>query len=232
MDLNQLLQKMPKPLLVFIVLSLAIAAFIYNEPLKDECLQQTKIFNRKMKGILFTTRKNDKIQFAKMKFYLSDRCKQGNSIGACREYFDSLRVLTQELALMSEKCQSDYSLKDEEFLEQISTAIQIVALVAWGDKPPKSLAERQGWLNQPQIQSFCSLVKTFRELAGDENYAALRAKVYREFPDQWPEAVAIENRKDEDRPRALITSNNPKGTLKESDVYQRSIFSVNCKSYM
>ena len=107
-----------------------------------------------------------------------------------------------------------------------------MALVAWGEKPPAGLAERLGWLTVPHMQTFCYLKRTFIEIAGEENFAALREKVYREYPDNWDENKPIEDRLPEDRPRAYKTPNNMTGSLSAADVYQRSIFSIKCDLYM
>ncbi len=233
MDINQLVQKTPKPLLVLIVLCAALAFFVHNDPLKNECEVQAWVFDKRVKSLLSDeAKKNNRTQYAQIQNYLSKRCRSGNSVGACYEYLDALRVVTRELRSMSEKCQDEYSLKNEDFLPQISNALQVIALVAWGEKPPGGLKERLGWLEPVQIQTFCYLKQFFIQMAGDEKYLALRSKVYREFPESWSESTSIENRKPEDRPRALKAESNPTGTLTEAEVYQRSIFSMNCNSYM
>lgn len=232
MDINQLIQKAPKPLLVIIVLCAAIALFVYNDPLKNECEVQASVFDKRTSGLLTKTMIGNKTQFAQIKNYLSVRCKEGNSMGACYEYLEALRVVVRELRSMSDKCQIEYGVNHENFLPQISNALQIIALVAWGEKPPAGLKERLGWLEPAQIKTFCYLKQFFIQMAGDENYLALRNKVYREFPDAWAENTSIEDRTPENRPRAMKSESNPSGKLTEGDIYQRSIFSMNCNSYM
>lgn len=232
MDINQVIQKIPRPVLVLVVLVLALGLFVYNDPLKNECEVQASVFDKRVSGLLISQKKKNKTQFAQIKNYLSVRCKEGNSMGACYEYLEALRVVTRELRAMSTKCQIDYSVNNEYFLPQISNALQVIALVAWGDKPPAGLKERLGWLEPAQIQTFCYLKQFFIQMAGDENYLALRSKVYREFPDAWPENMSIDDRTPDNRPRALKSESNPTGKLTEGDVYQRSIFSMNCNSYM
>ena len=69
------------------------------------------------------------------------------------------------------------------------------------------------------------------QLTSLEEYKALRASVYREFPDRWPDKMAMEDRVAVPRPRALISATNVKGSLKEADVYERSLFSLRCDLY-
>lgn len=232
MDINQVIQKVPKPVLVLAVLCIALGLFVYNDPLKNECEVQAAVFEKRVSGLLISTKLGKRTQFSQIKNYLSARCKEGNSMGACYEYLEALRVVVRELRAMSDKCQVEYSIKNENFLPQISNALQIIALVAWGDKPPAGLKERLGWLEPSQIQTFCYLKQFFIQMSDEETYLKLRSKVYREFPDAWSENTSIDDRTAENRPRAMKSESNPSGKLTEGDIYQRSIFSMNCNSYM
>lgn len=231
MDLNQLLQKIPKPLLAVIVLAISIALFVYNDPLRDRCEVESALYKKKMAGILYATKINGKIQYPKINYW-RENCKEGNSEGSCREYLEGLRLMVRELKTMSPQCQMHFNLNNDNFLPQISSALQILALIAWGEEPPAGLAERAGWLNVSQLQTFCYLKSLFLQIADEESYLALRAKIYREYPDKWPETIPLDERAPESRPRAFKTNMNPTGSLKESDVYQRSLFSLRCDSYM
>lgn len=231
MDLNQFIQKIPKPVLVLTVLALSILLFVYNDPLRDECDIQAFVFENKMKGLLTKVKVNGKVQYPKMTYW-RDRCKDGNSIGSCSDYLDGLKSMTKELKLMSDKCQQTYSQKNEDFSVYISHGLQIMALVAWGEKPPDSVAERLGWLTVAHMQTFCYLKRTFVLIGGEENFLSLREKVYREFPDNWPDKLDAESRLPDNRPRAYKTESNPSGTLGFEQIFQRSIFSIRCDLYM
>ena len=234
MDLNQQIQKIPKPILVIIVLVVSLLFFVINDPLRDECEIQSLFFNKKVKGLLYTARRDDKkVQHSKIDYW-RDTCKDGNTIGSCNNYFDGLRTISKELRLMSDKCQVTYSQKTEHdfFAPFVLTSLKIMALVAWGENPPAGPSERLGWLTVSHLQTFCSLKKTFLLIAGEENYEALKEKVFREYPDNWDEKTPIELRDPENRPRALKTPNNMLGTLSRDEVFQRSLFSIKCDLYM
>ena len=230
-DLNQLIQKIPKPLLVGGILIISLILFVVNDPLRDECDVQASIFEKKMKGILTPVKTNGKVQFPKMSYW-KDRCREGNSLGSCSDYLDGLKIMTRELKLMNDKCQIAYSQKNDDFSIYISHGLQIMALVAWGEKPPAGLADRLGWLNVGNMQTFCYLKRTFMLIGDEETFLALREKVYREFPDDWPNKLDSELKLPENRPRAYKTEVNPSGTLSFEQVYQRSIFSIKCDLYM
>ncbi len=234
--LNNLISKIPKPLLVFVVLCGALAFFIYNDPLKDECDIQAQVFERNTKGILTAVRKNKKIQFAQINF-MRDRCKEGNTIGACVEYFDSLAKIVGEFKVMNQKCQIKYAESNEFFLNSISQGLRVMSLVAWGEKPPAGLADRMGWLNETHIKTFCGLKKAFSIFAEEEAFKGLRDSIFLEYPDAWPETMNAQSSKDdlrnpENRPRALKTALNPNGTLTQGQIYERSLFSIRCDLFL
>lgn len=232
--MNQFLSRVPKPILVVVVLLLGIAIFIYNDPLKDECGIQAKVFERNTKGILTGIKKNGKIQYALLSA-MQDHCKEGNSIGACAEYFEALRKIASELKIFKQTCQIKYSEQNENFVNQLSQALQIMSLVAWGEKPPVGTAERAGWLSEPQVRTFCALKKTYLLLAGEENYAAIRNRIYLEYPDAWPEQNTNEEndrRNPENRPKAFKTPMNPKGHFEKNKIFERSLFSIRCDLFL
>lgn len=235
--MNDILSKIPKPILVVAVLVIAVALFIVNDPLKDECEVQARNFERNMRGILTATKKNKKIQFALLG-PMKENCRDGNSIGSCAEYFEALRKMANEMRSFKDKCQIKYAEENEAFLIHLSQALQTMALVAWGDKPPTGVAERAGWLIESQLRTFCTLKKSYLVLAGEENYRALRNRIYLEYPDVWPtslvpnETTDVDNRKPENRPRALKTASNQNGSLDQKQIFERSLFSIRCDLYL
>lgn len=172
-----------------------------------------------------------KTQFPQLEYW-KERCKEGNSIGSCNDYFVGLRSLVQEMRLVHDKCLLKYSQDNENFSYLLSQGLQIMALVAWGEKPPGGPGERLGWLTTTHLQTFCYLKRTFIMISDEQTFEALKAKVYREYPDNWPESAAVEDRVDEKRPRAFKSQTNPTGSLKAEDIYARSLFSVRCDLYM
>ncbi len=237
MTINELLAKIPKPMLVLGVLSLALAFIIFKNPMADECEVQAKNFDRNTKGLLFPVKIKNKIQFAKLT-PLRDICRDGNSIGACSDYFEGLRKVSSEFKLMSDQCKLKYAELNEGFLPQIRAALKVMALVAWGEKPPAGPAERMGWLTEPDTRSFCQLKKIYSTIAGEESFLLTRDEVYREYPDQWAESsvssadTESDNRTPENRPKAMKTALNPKGKFTSREVFERSLFSIRCDLYL
>ncbi len=221
---------------MLVVLVCAIGIFVYNDPLRDECTVQSKIFERNTKGILSAIRTNKKIQFSKIK-PLRELCREGNSIGACSDYFEALRTIANELKVFNSKCQVKYATEHEVVVAEIGSALKTMALVAWGVKPPASISERAGWLTEPEIKTFCSLKKYYSNMVSEEDFVNLRNGIYLDFPDAWPEVENskdgdVDLRKPEDRPRALKSAANPKGSFDARKIFEHSLFSVRCDLYL
>lgn len=257
MNINQVAQKIPRPLLVLGILVLSVVIFVINDPLRDECGIQISIFEKKTKGLLSKTRtKTKKTQYPLIEYW-KDRCREGNSIGSCSDYFDGLKQMTDELRQVNDKCQIKYSEENENFVKQVTSAVQIMALVAWGEKPPSSPSERMGWLNEPGIKTFCYLKKTLLLIGGEEALKSVRNRVYKEYPGHLPEnfdisKLEISSDKNnaqssdiakvyaEKRPRAYDNILKPTTgmTLEqrinavEREIYERSVFSIRCDLYL
>ena len=242
--MNAFLQKIPKPVLVFVVLAVALGLFVYNDPLRDECGVQGEIFSKNTQEILSISKIGKKRQFPQITYWRS-RCRKGNSVGACEDYFEGLRKVSHELKRVSEHCQPKLLETNTTLVKEIVSGVQIMALAAWGEKPPAGAADRLGWLNESDIRSFCYLKRVLPTLAGEEAVPSLREKVYAEYPDSWSEKFDVNSlitSTDEDldvaklvnenRPRAYKTAANPAGTLTKEQVYERSLFSIRCDLYM
>ncbi len=232
MNLNDIIQKIPKPILVGGVLILALIFFIYNDPLRDECDVQVKIFQRNTQGILTAVRtKTKKVQFAQIN-YSRDSCVEGNSQGACENYFNNLKLLTSQFKDFSVKCQKKYAEQSPDFLLNMRKAMSAMSLLAWGEKPPEGVAYRLGWLTESDLKTFCAIRDNYVQVDGEEKYLEFRNEVYKAFPDKWSDKVPLEARIPDDRPKAFKTSDNPVGSLDKSKIYERSLFSIRCDLYM
>lgn len=232
-SLDDAIAKIPRPLLVFIVLAGALALIVYNNPMSDGCEVEVSNFDREVRGILTgyrTNTKDKKIQYATLS-YAREQCKEGNSQGSCEDYFKAVKRVADATRVVSPKCYIKLKEDNKQLVSTLATGIQIMALVAWGEKPPDGIGQRLGTLTEGDIYGFCRAKNGLIALTSLDEYKSLRASVYREYPDRWPESVSIEKRAELPRPRALQSPTNPSGTLREDEVYERSLFSLRCDIY-
>ncbi len=232
MNLAQIIARIPKPALVFGVLAIALTVIVFQNPLRDECEIKTEIFLKSMRGIAASGKIKTKIQFAQLGFW-RDRCRDGNSAGACEDYFTGLKKMSLALKTFPTKCFAKFT-EDENntwFVNSIMQALRTYSMVAWAEKPAIGPGERLGWLTEQELTTFCSLKKTYIEAAGEEKFAGLRQSIYEQYPDAWPDTVPEDSRLPENRPLALKTAANPRGTLNKNEVFERSLFSIRCDLY-
>lgn len=228
--LDDAIAKMPRSLLVFLVLAGALAFIVSQNPLSDGCEVEITNFGREARGIITAYKTKKGRQFATL-FYALDQCKEGNNQGSCEDYFKALKRVADATRVVSPKCYPKLKLEYENLTQILATGVKVMALVAWGDKPPEGIGQRLGTLTEGDVYGFCRSKNGLVQLTSLEEYKSLRASVYREFPDRWPENLPLEKRAEIPRPRALQSVSNPTGTLKESDVYERSLFSLRCDLY-
>ncbi|WP_409479334.1 hypothetical protein [Pseudobdellovibrio sp. HCB154] len=228
--LDEAIAKMPRSLLVFLVLAGALAFIVSQNPLSDGCEVEITNFAREARGIITAYKTKKGRQFATL-FYALEQCKEGNNQGSCEDYFKALKRVADATRVVSPKCYPKLKLEYENLTQVLATGVKVMALVAWGDKPPEGIGQRLGTLTEGDVYGFCRSKNGLVQLTSLEEYKSFRASVYREFPDRWPENLPLEKRAEIPRPRALQSVSNPTGTLKESDVYERSLFSLRCDLY-
>lgn len=244
-SLDQIINKIPKPLLVGMVMVIAMIVILIMRPLKDGCDVEVSNFTEDVKGYLIKsprtkTKKMVLPQVGETKQF----CKDGNSAGACENYFSALKKVEEAFMRLDSKCLPQL-VQAEDFVNennptetqsvikfQLKEAVKILALLAWGEKPPAGLSERTGWLSRSEVYTFCRLKTVLIDIIGDEDYKVFRTSVLREYPEAWPEKLQGQiNAEDVHRPTALKWSGNPSGTMDEKEVLQRSMFSLRCDQY-
>lgn len=244
-NLNEVLSKIPKPVLVVGVMMISIVVILKVRPLKNGCEVQVSNFAEDVRGYLLKAPKTKTKKMVLPQVGETKRfCKEGNSPGACENYFSALKKVEEAFIRFDNKCLVQL-VEDEKFIVegapeetasiikfQLKEAVKILALLAWGEKPPAGLADRAGWLSRSEVYTFCRLKTALLEIVGDEEYKVFRTSVIREYPDVWPDQLQNQiNSEDVHRPTVLKWSGNPSGTMDEKEVLQRSMFSLRCDQY-
>lgn len=228
--MNALL-RLPKYTLVGFFLLLAIVVAYFADPLRDQCDVQVDAFRKNSRDIFFAKKINSHISYPKINFFKS-KCVEANSEGGCEEYFSILFKISQSLKEVHQECAEKLVELDIDLASVLSSGIKIMALVAWGEAPPKVLSSKIGWLNSMQIKTFCSLKSSYQAIYGYDSLLRLRNLVYAEYPDEWPEGLSSEERLSSPRPRALKSGNNLLGHYSLQEVNEKSLFSIACDSYL
>lgn len=230
-QLDDVIQKIPRPLFVIMVLAGALAFIVSQNPLSDGCEIEVSNFTRDVTGIMTSyTNKKKRKQFAQINF-LRDQCTKGNSQGSCEDYFKAVKRVADATRTVSEKCYPKLKEEFESLPKVLSDGVKIMALSAWGEKPPDGIAQRLNWLTEGDVYGFCRAKNGLIQITDMEQFKSFRASVYREFPDRWPENLSLEQRAEISRPRALKSASSSLGSLNENEIYERSLFSLRCDLY-
>ncbi len=231
-QIGEIIQKIPKPILVTTILIVALGFIVSQNPLQNGCDIQVTNFARATRGVLSGYKnKKERTQFAQIENF-KNLCREGNSQGSCENYYAALKKITDGLKSVDQECIPKLIEGYENLPKVVSQAIQIMALNAWGEKSPSGVTERLGWLVEADIYTFCRLKIQFLRLSSDEEFKAVRARTYAEFPEAWPESVPILQRADTPRPLAQKSESNPNGILVSDEIFKRSLFSLRCDLYL
>lgn len=225
------LLRLPKYALVGFFLLFAIAVAYFADPLRDKCDIQVDAFRKNSRDIFFSKKINNHISYPKINF-LKSKCMEANSEGGCEEYFGVLFKISQYLKEVNLECSEKLVELDIDLSSVLSSGIKIMALVAWGESPPRVLSSKIGWLNSGQIKTFCSLKSSYQAIYGYDSLLQLRNSIYLEYPDEWPEGLSTEERLASSRPRALKSQNNLRGHYSLQEINEKSLFSIACDSYL
>ncbi len=199
--------------------------------MSDGCEVDIKNFSRDVRGVLrgyVDTKEQTHFPLIQsQKAY----CREGNTPGACENYFISLKKMTAATSRVRSECYEKLTLDYTNFLPEAADGVKTLALIAWGIQPPKESSQRLGWLSQPEIYTFCRLKRVLQNQLSEEEYKAYREGIYSEYPQEYPADIDDEKKLLIERPRALRTVSNPDGQLNETEVFERSLFSIRCDMY-
>lgn len=228
------LSRIPKIFIAIAALAVGLVFVVLNNPLKDGCEVELTNFSRDVSGVLTSTRNKKKKLMPSSISSSLESCKLGNNQGACEGYFRDLKSIIDSLMLTPEKCfqviQNDERI-GKVLVPRLKEGIKILSLLAWGEKPPVSTAERVGWLNIREVTTFCRIYSRLGIILNEKDLEDLKLNAFSEFPNQLPETATLVTESDYKRPRALKTTANPTGQLNQDEVYKRSLFSLNCDRY-
>lgn len=216
-----MLNSLPKPILVFLVLTLGVAGIFVLQKPHSVCDSQLEVFKESMKGKIYP-RVEKNLTLPASYFRLLENCKLANSAGGCFEYFDLLRSMLRELNGAPEQCLQPFG-EIKEVKSAFNEGLEIMAMLAWGNQPPES-ASRFGWLETLELGLFCKLRANYIRIYGAEALELLREKVNAKLPGEPPViqdgiCTNCESRKAASQ------------IFSREELWVRSLFSVRCDQY-
>ncbi len=229
MDLNRI----PKPLLVALVLLAGVAIIPLLSSPHSVCQSQLENFQESQAGFIYSkTEKKTKIppryDRAFSNCYSSNI---GNTPGACAEYFDLLRGMLRDLQNISNECGEQVK-GNERLMKAMTQSLKVFTEIAWGDPPPEENAEftlATSWLEPADLSIFCSIKNEWVRFFGKESLAERKKIIL--------DGLSGELKKFETTPEGGRVCLNCESLAKAKDKFEekkiktRSLFNLNCERY-
>lgn len=219
-----MLDKIPKPIVVAVVLILGVALFFLLKAPHSVCLNQLDNFKETQSGFLFPKIVKKSVRPAIFS-RLIEACKIGNSPGACFELFAALRKMNRDLNVGSKECLATFG-EVAEVREALTKGLELFTMLAWGSKPPELGVEKFGWMEPQDLALFCQMKFSYLKIFGEEELTKLRNLIYAKIPgeaelkDGGGICVNCESRK------SAIE------VFSAEEVWARSLFSFRCDRVM
>jgi hypothetical protein len=176
------LEDLPRPMLVFLVLFVGALFFFITNPPKDICDVQLDVVKKNLTGIIFPNSKKDTTISSLYKRSL-DQCELGNTLGACLEFFSTLRQFIKEINAVQYECLTKVT-SNREINESIVNGVKVLASLAWGEVPPDlGATNRYGWLEMAEYSVYCNLKNIYVRKNGEELWDTWVAEVIMGLPE-------------------------------------------------
>lgn len=216
-----MLQKIPKPLLVFLVLLVGVGLFFVVEKPHSVCDSQYEVFKEVQKGHLYSYTEKKVPRRATYPRFV-EACKLGNSAGACFEFFRFLRRFAKDMEAAPAECLTAFGEK-KEIERVVKEGTQLMVRMAWGEAPPEP-AKRFGWFESVDLSTFCSLRSLFLRMYGEPELEAFMMSTAKKLPGE----VAFF-----DKGSCLNCDSRKMASeiFGREEIWRRSLFSVRCDSF-
>lgn len=183
--MNDLLNSLSRKTLAFLALTGGVLFIVFSDPPHTVCDSQNEIFKESQAGFLYPAKKTKfKTQIGFKRF--SDRCKVGNSAGACLELFMGLRKLTKDLQGMPQMCRKEMGSKSE-VKNSIQSGLDTMIRVAWASRKMTGRAQRYGWLDESDLSVFCSLQDAMSQIYGEGAWVQFRDSYFKKLAGSGPQ---------------------------------------------
>ncbi len=222
-----MLDQIPRPILVFLVLTAGIFLFFIIKTPHTVCDSQFEVFQESQAGNIYP-RKIKTAERAAIYPRLVNECKIGNSSGACFELFKLLRKLILDLKAAPAQCLVEFGAKPE-VKKALFESTRLLVQLAWGDRPPENSTNKFSWLEISDLSLFCQLKALNLQTYGEAEWEQFRLATGPTLPGEVQpfESQIIENG---------VCTNCDKvrkapDVLTSEEIWVRSLFSLRCESY-
>jgi len=156
-----------------------IFILIYDPP-RTICDSQLEVFKKDQDRFLFSTEVRRIKRIPEIE-RLTDQCRQSAGPGGCFELFSKLGKLAEDLENIPRRCTSEAG-RVPEIRKGLLESLALMMMLAWGERPPVSYAQRFGWLDTSDVALFCRLKRQAEAFYGAAGWASYRSEVFKKLP--------------------------------------------------
>lgn len=222
--------KVPRVILVPLVIIIGIIALVMSQEPHSPCDSQKELFLESQAGYIFRATKG-RDRAPQYRRFLAI-CREGASPGACYELFALVRKTLRDLRASPLNCAEQFR-ELPELQRALADTLEILVVMGWGNQPPEPGASKYSWLETSDLALFCQLRQSYIHFFGQEEFDSLRTRIQAVLPGE-PLVIGkdgkcqncIDQDKNPDTRRQMATE-----VLSSDDIWYRSVFSVRCDQY-
>lgn len=202
--MDRWLTLIPKNILATVAILGGIFVIVLAQPPRGVCDAQIETVKKAQRFFLWREKPNSEVLKTTKYEYLRGRCKATNDPGGCYELFRGIKMLLQDMDVLSEAC-GPAAGSVGEIKKALWETTELLVRLAWGEKPPASYNAKFGWLDVADITLYCKLKARVGAVFGEPAWTAFRERMMKELPQAT--------------------------SLTRNQIWDLSLFSENCARY-
>ena len=173
--MDEIIGRFPPKLVAFFALLIGLVFIILNDPPKTACSAQVDLFRESQRRYIFASKIKGLTRTPDIEKDL-ESCRHGNGPGACFDLFDALKRMAEDIENIPRSC-AGTAAAIPELKYAVFAPLKLMVQAAWGDAPPQSIAQKNGWLDASDIALYCRLKEHAIGLFGADAWAKFRIEV-------------------------------------------------------
>ncbi len=182
--MNNFFSKLSQPVLVTLCLVGGVLLIVLMDPPHNICTSQMEVFREDIGQYLFVDKaKGQKLGGMPRSGFQKDiqYCRNSNSTGGCYEFFFNFRDILRSFRLVSNECKRGIG-QVKELKDAFWETIELMVRIAWGDKPPRGIGEKYGWMDASDMSLFCNIKRINQKLYSEKQWVDFRERMMKELP--------------------------------------------------
>lgn len=171
------INKIPRPLLVILILALASLFIMIGDPPKSACDAQLEVILKSQAGRLNSLRGRVNSLWVRTAKY----CKETKTLGGCSEFHDTVREALRDIKSAPVECIP--KLIAEDWIQKVLIdSLLLMVSIAWGENLPEIGNSTFNWMGPSELALFCDLQNNIRRSFDEENWEIFVRKTISKLP--------------------------------------------------